>query len=88
MFRSDEPLRIEIREVRAEAEKEQIERINALKRERDNEDVKRKLSQLRQIAKKNGNTVYPILEAVKAYATIGEICDTLREVWGTWKQLY
>jgi len=88
MFISDKPLRIEMREVRTEAEKEQIERINALKRERDNEDVKRKLSHLRQIAKENGNTVYPILEAVKAYATIGEICDTLREVWGTWKQFY
>jgi methylmalonyl-CoA mutase N-terminal domain/subunit len=56
--------------------------LNALKRERNDEEVKRSLREVRAAARRNENMVPSILEAVKAYSTNGEICDVLRDVWG------
>jgi len=47
--------------------------------------VTRSLLAIAEKARRNENTVPAILEAVKNYATIGEVCDTLRQVWGDWK---
>lgn len=62
----------------------QRERLEALRRTRDDDRVQRSLSELDKAARKNINTVAPILDAVRSYATIGEICDVLRGVWGRW----
>jgi methylmalonyl-CoA mutase N-terminal domain/subunit len=61
---------------------EQITRLHTLRRERDNRQVERTLKALRQEAQGTGNLMFPILEAVRAYATIGEICTVLRQVFG------
>jgi len=82
VFREEAPLNIQVRKVRPEVEEEEIEQLRELRRNRDNEKVKRALSEVRDVAEENGNTVLPILEAVKAYATIGEICNVLRKSWG------
>jgi methylmalonyl-CoA mutase, N-terminal domain len=60
----------------------QIEKINKVKSERDNDKVKRILSQLDSNARANVNLMPVILEAAESYATLGEIADTMRNVFG------
>ena len=57
-----------------------------LKRTRDNARVGRALDGLRTAASGTENLMPPILEAVRAYATLGEMCDALREVWGEYEE--
>ena len=63
----------------------QMERLKRLKSERDNARVKDILSQLRNAAEGKDNLMPIILDAVKAYATLGEICDVLRDVFGEYQ---
>jgi methylmalonyl-CoA mutase N-terminal domain/subunit len=65
----------------------QIEKLNLLKVERDSDRVKTSLSELKKVAERDQNLMIPILDAVKAYATLGEICDVLREVFGEYRQV-
>lgn len=65
----------------------QIEKLKKVKSERDNEEVKKGLAQLKRVAEGSGNLMPPILDAVKAYATLGEICDVMREVFGEYQQV-
>ena len=58
-----------------------------LRKTRDNDRVRRALDALRETARGNGNTMYPLFEAVRAYATVGEMCDALREVWGEYEEV-
>jgi methylmalonyl-CoA mutase N-terminal domain/subunit len=63
-------------------EQRQIERLNQVKRERKGKTVRDSLEYVREVAKGDGNLVPPVLEAIRAYATVGEICDVFREVFG------
>ncbi len=65
----------------------QIEKLNTLKSERDNDRVQKSLDELKRVAEGDGNLMGPIVEAVKAYATLGEICDILRGVFGEYQQV-
>ena len=65
----------------------QIARLEQLKRARDNDAVRRALDRLRQTAAGAGNTMYPLIECVRAYATVGEMCDALRDVWGEYEEV-
>ncbi len=60
----------------------QVKRLKALRDKRDDRQVQKALRELRQVAQGDGNLVEPVLEAVEAYATVGEISDELRKVWG------
>ena len=60
----------------------QLRKLEALRARRDNRQVERALEALRQGAAGNANTMPLLLDAVRAYATIGEMCDALRVVWG------
>jgi methylmalonyl-CoA mutase, N-terminal domain len=64
----------------------QLARLEALRKRRDNDRVQRSLAALRETARGAGNTMYPLLECVRAYATIGEMCDALRDVWGEYQE--
>lgn len=64
----------------------QIQKLKELKNNRDNASVNKRLEALKECAKGQGNLMVPILEAVKEYATLGEICDVLREVFGEYQQ--
>jgi methylmalonyl-CoA mutase N-terminal domain/subunit len=75
----------EIFQIDPEVEKKQIENLHRLKKERDSERVAETLRMVRETAQGDGNLVPPIIEAVKAYATEGEICDVLRDVFGEYK---
>jgi len=65
---------------------EQVARVAALKQTRDAARVERALAELKQVAGGTGNLMYPILEAARAYATLGEMCDALREVFGEYEE--
>ncbi len=65
----------------------QIKRLKELKSERDNEKVNKSLSDLKQVAQGEDNLMPYILDAVKAYASLGEICNVLREVFGEYQQV-
>jgi len=84
-FTVKEEAPIEILRVDPEVEKKQIERLSAIKKKRSNENVRDALNYLRHCAEGDENLMPPILLAVKEYATLGEICDVLREVFGEYK---
>jgi methylmalonyl-CoA mutase N-terminal domain/subunit len=65
----------------------QIEKLDTLKSERENDRVQKSLDELKRVAEVDGNLMVPIVEAVKAYATLGEICDILRGVFGEYQQV-
>jgi methylmalonyl-CoA mutase N-terminal domain/subunit len=57
-----------------------------LKTTRDNVQVQKCLEDLRQAARGTDNVMYPILDCARAYATLGEMCDALRDVWGEYQE--
>jgi methylmalonyl-CoA mutase N-terminal domain/subunit len=65
----------------------QLARLEELRRTRDNRAVRRTLDRLRDAARGQENTMYPLLDCVRAYATVGEMCDALREVWGEYEEV-
>jgi methylmalonyl-CoA mutase N-terminal domain/subunit len=65
----------------------QLGRLEQLRKTRDNDRVQRSLEALRQTARGAGNTMYPLLDCVRAYATVGEMCDALRDVWGEYEEV-
>jgi methylmalonyl-CoA mutase N-terminal domain/subunit len=65
----------------------QLARLEQLRQTRDNDAVRRSLDALRAAARGRENTMYPLLDCVRAYATVGEMCDALREVWGEYEEV-
>jgi methylmalonyl-CoA mutase, N-terminal domain len=65
----------------------QLARLVDLRKTRDNDAVRAALDSLRETARSTGNTMYPLLDCVRAYATVGEMCDALREVWGEYEEV-
>jgi methylmalonyl-CoA mutase N-terminal domain/subunit len=82
-----EEIPVKLLRVDPSVEKKQIERLQKLRRERDNRKVKEVLEKLHYAAEKDENLMPTIIEAVKAYATLGEIMDVLRKVYGEYKEL-
>ncbi len=64
----------------------QLARLADTRARRDVEAVRRALASIRDTARGSGNLMPPILDAVRAYATLGEMCDALRDVWGEWEE--
>jgi methylmalonyl-CoA mutase N-terminal domain/subunit len=81
----EEPLR-DILRIKPEVEQYQKQKLARVKKERDNAKVKETLAVLKKAAQGTENLVPPILEAVKVYATLGEISDTLRDVFGEYRE--
>ena len=81
-FDTGEEIDIPLLRVDRDGERQQIEALNELRRRRDNRDVTEKLRALDQAAKGTENLMPPLLEAVKAYATLGEMMDVFRDVFG------
>jgi methylmalonyl-CoA mutase N-terminal domain/subunit len=69
-----------------ETEHQQIARLKALKANRDQADVDAKLAAIVETAKGGGNILLPMREALKANASIGEVCGVLRDHWGEFKE--
>jgi len=78
---------IELLRIDPRVEEQQVARLQKLRRERNNAKVEQALGKLHDAADKDQNLMPIIIEAVKAYATIGEICGVLRKVYGEYKEL-
>ncbi len=84
--RDDEP-EPEILKIDPKLEAQQIGRLQALRARRDSAAVEAALARLKtDAADEQRNLIEPIIDAARSYSTIGEICDTLRQVWGTWRE--
>jgi methylmalonyl-CoA mutase, N-terminal domain len=77
---------VELHRIDPEVSRGQLERLEELKRRRDNAEVARCLEELKRAAQGDENTMYPILDAVRAYATVQEISDALKEVFGDYRE--
>ena len=84
-YANDDPLQISLLRVDAEGEQRQIQELQQVRRRRDNRDVSVKLRALEQAARGSANLMPPLLEAVKAYATLGEMMGVFREVFGEYQ---
>jgi methylmalonyl-CoA mutase N-terminal domain/subunit len=74
-----EPLRVD-----PAIESQQAERLEKLRADRSGSDVTRALDALRRAAEGTDNVLIPMREALAARATVGEVCHSLREIWGTY----
>ena len=76
----------DILEIGTEVEEKQKERLARLRQERDNQKVSQLLDEVRRVAEGDDNIMPVLIEAVKAYATVGEISDALRDVFGEYRE--
>jgi len=83
----DEPLSIPILEMDQEGQRRHLERLSRVRSERSASDVAQRLEELRRAAQGTENLMPYILEAVRAYATLGEICDVFRQVFGVYRPI-
>ncbi|WP_275463227.1 methylmalonyl-CoA mutase [Streptomyces noursei] len=83
-FRTDEEEPYEPLRVDPAIEAQQAERLERLRAHRNRHAVTASLGALRKAAEGTDNVLYPMREALRARATLGEVCDALREVWGTY----
>jgi methylmalonyl-CoA mutase N-terminal domain/subunit len=78
---------IEILRIDPALERKQIDRVQALRARRDSAAVEAALTRIKEdAADERRNLMEPIMAASVAYATMGEMCDALREVWGVWRE--
>ncbi|WP_099211879.1 acyl-CoA mutase large subunit family protein [Thermococcus henrietii] len=85
-FQTDEPLEVEILKVNPSIREKQIERLKKLRSERDSKKVEEALDKLRNAAETDDENLMPyIIEAHRHLATLGEVTDVLREVWGEYR---
>jgi methylmalonyl-CoA mutase N-terminal domain/subunit len=78
---------VEILKIDPALERKQVARVQALRARRDSSAVEAALTRLKEDASREGaNLMPPIIDASRAYVTMGEMCDALREVWGVWRE--
>jgi methylmalonyl-CoA mutase N-terminal domain/subunit len=86
-YQQGEEKPLEILKIDPALERKQVERVRALRARRDATAVETALARLREDAAHEGrNLMEPIMAASRAYATMGEMCDALRDVWGVWRE--
>jgi len=85
-YKMDEEIKIPLLKIDKKSERLQLNRLRSTRRNRDNKKVKKYLEDLRHAAEGKDNLMPHFLRLVQAYATIGEICGLLREVWGEYEE--
>jgi len=85
-FRSEEEPMKDLLKVNPEIERRQVGKLDEVKKKRKEKEVQEKLQLLKEIASSEQNIMPYILDCVKSYATLGEICDQLRAVFGEYKE--
>ncbi|KPL85968.1 acyl-CoA mutase large subunit family protein [Herpetosiphon geysericola] len=83
----DDPIEIPILQMDPNGESKHMARLNKVRNERDQARWAAAMDNLRQAAQGDHNLMEPILAAVNAYATLGEMCDVLREVFGVYQEV-
>jgi methylmalonyl-CoA mutase N-terminal domain/subunit len=84
-FQSKEPPPKGLLKIDPQVREMQVQRLTQLRTSRDPQPVKASLDELKNVARGDGNLMFPILNCVRAYCTLGEICDVLREVFGEYE---
>lgn len=84
-YRDSEKTSLETLKVNPEVEEKQKRKLEKLRKERDKEKVKRSLAEIRKVANGEQNLMPVVLDAVKSYVTLGEICDVLKDVFGEYR---
>ena len=82
---TEEVIPVEVLEIDEELERLQIEKTNRVKNERDNSKVKECLERVGEACAGDENVMGPLIEAVKSYATLQEVCDVYRKVFGEYR---
>jgi methylmalonyl-CoA mutase, N-terminal domain len=86
-FEDTDERELEILKIDAALERKQIERVQALRARRDSAAVSSALARLKRGADEADTNLMPaIIDASRAYVTMGEMCDALRETWGVWRE--
>jgi len=85
-FHSDEEKAVPIQRIDPALEPKQVERLRALRAKRDPQVWKATLQAVEETARSGANLMPKILAAVEAYATVGEISDAMRRVYGEYKE--
>jgi methylmalonyl-CoA mutase N-terminal domain/subunit len=86
-YELEDEAELELLRIDPALEQQQIERVQALRGRRDSAAVEASLARLKEAAaREDGNLMPLLIEASRAYATLGEMCDALRETWGTWRE--
>ena len=85
-YAGNEELRIPLLEMDPNGYNRQVERLNTLRRERDNTAVEQKLNALRRACEENENVMPHLVDAAKSYATLGEMTDVMRQVFGIYHE--
>ena len=86
-YRDEETTTPSLQKIDPEGERRQCERVTRVRAERDAKAWEAAMRRLEECARGQENLLPPIIEAVKAYATVGEVCDRLRSVWGEHREL-
>jgi methylmalonyl-CoA mutase N-terminal domain/subunit len=81
-YRADEAEKVELQKIDPASERRQLERIDRVRAERNAEEAARTLGAVREAALGETNLLPAMREALRAYCTVGEICETLRAEWG------
>jgi methylmalonyl-CoA mutase, N-terminal domain len=76
---------VDILKIDPQTERDQVERLKRFKENRDHELVQRRLEGLRDTCRGDGNLLYPIKDALRDHATLGEVCGVMREEFGEYK---
>jgi methylmalonyl-CoA mutase, N-terminal domain len=77
---------VETHRIAPEISQRQLDRLGELKERRDDDLVQKSLEDLKQACRGDDNTMYPIIETVRAYATVGEISAAMQEVFGSYRE--
>ncbi|HEX3225416.1 MAG TPA: methylmalonyl-CoA mutase family protein [Gaiellaceae bacterium] len=85
-YQLDDERPLEILRIDPALEQKQIERVRAVRARRDSAAVESALAELKRAAEGDTNLMEPIMTASRAFTTMGEMCDALRDVWGIWRE--
>ncbi len=86
-YEQEDEQQIEILRIDPALEQKQIQRVQSVRASRDSAAAEAALARLKEdAARDDRNLMEPIMDASRAYVTMGEMCDALREVWGTWRE--
>jgi methylmalonyl-CoA mutase N-terminal domain/subunit len=85
-FHIEDAEKVEIQKISEKSRREQVSRLNEVRKNRDNKTVEKLLDALGEAAAGKINLIPIILECVEAYASVGEISNTLREAWGEYRE--
>lgn len=85
-FMTKEEQPIETLKIEPEIEKKQVEKLKAFKKKRDSNGINKALEDLKKTAESGESVLPPIIKALKLYATVGDVCNAMKEVFGEYKE--